>query len=117
MGTIDEEQVAELFGRFVNDLGATTISAGNVLVGDNLGLYQALAEAGSLTPSELAAYTATTEPYVREWLPLTVAGRRPIRASRRSERLLSRLVANRHGRLLSWSSSAETCGGVGGDPS
>jgi hypothetical protein len=39
MGTIDEEQVAELFGRFVNDLGATTISAANVLIGDNPGLY------------------------------------------------------------------------------
>ena len=58
MATIDEEQVAELLGRFVNDLGAT-ISAGNVLIGDKLGLYQTLAEAGPLTPSELAAYTST----------------------------------------------------------
>ena len=43
--TTDEEQVAELLGRFVNDLGVT-ISAGNVLIGDKLGLYQTLAEAG-----------------------------------------------------------------------
>jgi hypothetical protein len=68
MATIDEEQVAELLGRFVNDLGAT-ISAGNVLIGDKLGLYQTLAEAGPLTPSELAESTSTAERYVREWLP------------------------------------------------
>jgi hypothetical protein len=73
MATIDEEQVAELLGRFVNDLGAT-ISAGNVLIGDKLGLYQTLAEAGPLTPSELAAYTSTAERYVREWLPGQAAG-------------------------------------------
>jgi SAM-dependent methyltransferase len=73
MATIDEEQVAELLGRFVNDLGAT-ISAGNVLIGDKLGLYQTLAEAGPLTPSELAEYTSTAERYVREWLPGQAAG-------------------------------------------
>jgi hypothetical protein len=73
MGTIEEDQLAELLGRFVNDLGAT-ISAGNVLIGDKLGLYQALAEAGPLTPSELAASTATAERYVREWLPGQAAG-------------------------------------------
>jgi SAM-dependent methyltransferase len=73
MSTIDEDQLAELLGRFVNDLGAT-ISAGNVLIGDQLGLYQALAEAGPLTPKELAAYTGTAERYVREWLPGQAAG-------------------------------------------
>jgi SAM-dependent methyltransferase len=73
MGTIEEDRLAELLGRFVNDLGAT-ISAGNVLIGDRLGLYQALAETGPLTPSELAASTATAERYVREWLPGQAAG-------------------------------------------
>jgi hypothetical protein len=32
-----------------------------VLIGDKLGFYRALAEAGPLTPSELAAYTDTAE--------------------------------------------------------
>jgi SAM-dependent methyltransferase len=73
MATVNEDQINELLGRFVNDLGAT-ISAGNVLIGDKLGFYRALAEAGPLTPSELAAYTKTTERYVREWLPGQAAG-------------------------------------------
>jgi len=71
--TTDEEQVAELLGRFVNDLGVT-ISAGNVLIGDKLGLYQTLAEAGPLTPSELTGYTSTAERYVCEWQPGQAAG-------------------------------------------
>jgi SAM-dependent methyltransferase len=70
---IDQEQLDELLGRFVNDLGAT-ISAGNVLIGDKLGLYRALAEAGPLTAGELAAYTGTAERLVREWLPGQAAG-------------------------------------------
>ena len=74
MGTIEEDRLAELLGRFVNDLGATA-SAGNVLIGDKLGLYQTLADAGPLTPSELAASTATAERYVREWLPGQAAWR------------------------------------------
>jgi SAM-dependent methyltransferase len=57
----------DLLGRFVNDLGAT-ISAGNVLIGDRLGLYRALAAAGPQTPGELATRTGTAERYVREWL-------------------------------------------------
>ncbi len=73
MTTIAEDQIDQLLGRFVDDLGAT-ISAGNVLIGDKLGLYRALAEAGPLTPDELAAYTGTTERYVREWLPGQAAG-------------------------------------------
>jgi SAM-dependent methyltransferase len=70
---VDQEQLDELLGRFVTDLGAT-ISAGNVILGDRLGLYRALAEAGPLTPAELAAYTGTAERYVREWLAGQAAG-------------------------------------------
>jgi SAM-dependent methyltransferase len=68
-----EDKLTVLLGRFVQDLGAT-VSAGNVLIGDELGLYRALAEAGPLTPAELAAYTGTAERYVREWLPGQAAG-------------------------------------------
>jgi SAM-dependent methyltransferase len=68
-----EDQLTTLLGRFVQDLGAT-MSAGNVLIGDELGLYRALAESGPLTPVELAEYTGTAERYVREWLPGQAAG-------------------------------------------
>src|SRR5690242_13540939 len=46
-----------------------------VYLGERLGYYQALAADGPLTPSELAARTATQERYAREWLEQqTVAG-------------------------------------------
>jgi len=63
----------DLLARFVGDLGAT-VAAGNVVLGDRLGLYRALAGAGPLTSSELAARTATSERYVREWLRGQAAG-------------------------------------------
>ncbi len=46
--------------------GAATTAM--VVVGDELGLYRALAGAGPLTPAGLAASTGTHERYVREWL-------------------------------------------------
>ncbi|MEU4428179.1 class I SAM-dependent methyltransferase [Actinoplanes sp. NPDC024001] len=73
MTELQQDRLDELLGRFVADLGAT-ISAGNVAIGDKLGLYRALAEAGPFTPEELADYTGTAERYVREWLPGQAAG-------------------------------------------
>ena len=67
------DQLDALLGRFVNDLGAT-MSTGNVVIGDRLGLYRALADAGPMTAGELAAYTSTAERYVREWLAGQAAG-------------------------------------------
>ena len=40
--TIDMDKVMEFVGQFAGDLGAT-VSAGNVVLGDRLGLYRALA--------------------------------------------------------------------------
>ena len=40
----------------------------SVYVGDRLGLYQVLAERGSLTAKQLAQATGTNERYIREWL-------------------------------------------------
>jgi SAM-dependent methyltransferase len=69
---IDEARLMEFLGRFVGDLGAT-MAAGNVVVGDRLGLYRALAE-GPLRPQELAEKTGTTPRYVEEWLRGQAAG-------------------------------------------
>ena len=49
---VDQAKLNELLGRFVNDFGATGFAA-TVVIGDNLGLYVALA-AGPATPAELA---------------------------------------------------------------
>ena len=64
---IDEAKLNALIGKMIGDLGAAA-GAALVVVGDKLGLYRAIAEAGSVTPLELAARTATAERYVREWL-------------------------------------------------
>jgi SAM-dependent methyltransferase len=70
---IDQKKLEDLVGKGVGDLGAA-ISAVLVHVGDKLGLYKAMAGAGPLTPSELAAKTRTAERYVREWLCNQAAG-------------------------------------------
>jgi SAM-dependent methyltransferase len=64
---IDESRMQDLLGRAVGDFGATFCGP-LVLIGDQLGLYRALAEIGPATPAELAERTATRERYVREWL-------------------------------------------------
>src|SRR4051812_43817434 len=71
--TIDENKLNEFVGRAVGDVGAA-ISAALVLIGDELGLYKAMAAAGPITPGELAKRTETTERYVREWLNNQAAG-------------------------------------------
>ena len=50
------------------------MNAALILVGDQLGLYKAMAGAGPLTSSELAAKTGTKERYVREWRAAQAAG-------------------------------------------
>jgi len=71
--SIEQAALDEFLGRFVSDLGAT-FHAANVVIGDKLGLYKALAAAGPSSSAELAERTATTERYVREWLRGQAAG-------------------------------------------
>lgn len=71
--SINEEKLNEMLGRFVNDFGAVFHGA-MVVIGDKLGLYKTLAEAGPLTPKELAERTGTAERYVREWIASQAAG-------------------------------------------
>ena len=63
---IDQDKLMDFVHRFVGDLGAT-MAAGNVMVGDRLGLYRALAEKPQ-RPEELAERTGTAPRYVEEWL-------------------------------------------------
>jgi ubiquinone/menaquinone biosynthesis C-methylase UbiE len=69
---VDMDKVMEFVGQFAGDLGAT-VSAGNVVLGDRLGLYQALGQ-GPASASELAERTGTHARYVTEWLRGQAAG-------------------------------------------
>ena len=69
---IDQDKLTDFLHRFVGDLGAT-MAAGNVLVGDRLGFYRALAGQPML-PRELAERTGTATRYVDEWLRGQAAG-------------------------------------------
>jgi SAM-dependent methyltransferase len=64
---LDEEKMNGFVMKMLGDVGAA-ISGALLLVGDRLGLYEALAEAGPQTSAELAKRTGTSERYVREWL-------------------------------------------------
>ncbi len=71
--SIDEERLSQLINRAIVDFGAVN-QAPLVVIGDQLGLYRALAAHGPLSAAALAAETATTERYVREWLNAQAAG-------------------------------------------
>ena len=69
---IDQEKLNAFVGRMLGDTGAT-LSAALIIVGDKLGLYKTLAEAGPMDPTTLARRTGTAERYVREWLAAQAA--------------------------------------------
>lgn len=69
---VNEERLNAFLGKAVGDLGAS-IGAVLVSIGDELGLYKALAQE-PLTPEELARRTRTSERYIREWLASQAAG-------------------------------------------
>ena len=70
---LDPQKLEQFVFRAVDEVGAA-LNAALVVMGDKLGLYRALADAGWLTPAELATRTDTAERYVREWLNAQAAG-------------------------------------------
>jgi SAM-dependent methyltransferase len=64
---INEDKMNAFLGKVVGDFGAS-LSSALVYIGQKLGLYKAMAEAGPVTPADLAQRTNTNERYVREWL-------------------------------------------------
>ncbi len=61
-----------LLGTVVSEMGAAS-NAALVILGDDLGLFEALARIGPATPAELARETGTHERYLREWLSAQAA--------------------------------------------
>jgi hypothetical protein len=69
---MDEVKLNAFMGRLVSDMGAAAMLA-NVLLGDELGLYKAMADSQPITPQDLAGKTGCNERLVREWLSANVA--------------------------------------------
>jgi hypothetical protein len=69
---LDQERLQAFLGRFAADQAAT-MHAATVVLGDQLGLYRALAEAGPQSADELAVATGCHPRLVREWLNAQVA--------------------------------------------
>jgi SAM-dependent methyltransferase len=71
---IDQKKLQRFMEGLMRDLGGA-YSAVLVYIGDKLGLYKAMSDAGKpITSHELAALTKTTERNVREWLANQAAG-------------------------------------------
>ena len=70
---VDGDKLMQFVFRAVDEVGAT-LNAALVVMGDKLGLYQALADSDGLAPAELAERTGSAERYVREWLNAQAAG-------------------------------------------
>jgi len=64
---VDMDKLNVLVGKIVGDLGGAATGA-LVRLGDRLGLFKALAEAGPQSPKDLARRTKTHERLLREWL-------------------------------------------------
>jgi SAM-dependent methyltransferase len=70
--TLDEDRLQAFVQRYAADQAAT-MHAATVVIGDQLGLYRALAEGGPQSAEDLAAATGCQPRLVREWLNAQVA--------------------------------------------
>src|ERR687893_46204 len=64
---IDEAKLEAFIGLAATELGAA-LNTALVTLGDELGLYRAMADGQPVSAAEVAARTGTQERYVREWL-------------------------------------------------
>jgi SAM-dependent methyltransferase len=64
---IDEQKLEAFLVHAATEAGAA-LNVALVTLGDELGLYKAMADGQPVVPAELAARTGTQERYVREWL-------------------------------------------------
>lgn len=68
----DPQKLDALVGRLVGDVGAC-VTGSLIVLGDQLGLYKAMADGEPVTAAELASRTGLKERYVREWLSAQAA--------------------------------------------
>ncbi|MFF5076604.1 class I SAM-dependent methyltransferase [Actinoplanes sp. NPDC000266] len=72
-GELDQDRVNEFLGRVVTD-NAAAFAGLSVSLGARLGLYEAMAGSGPVTPAQLAEKAGIVERYAAEWLYGQVAG-------------------------------------------
>jgi SAM-dependent methyltransferase len=64
---MDEAKLHEFMGKLVTDMGGAAMIA-NVILGEELGLYRAMADSAPITPEALATKTGCNARLIREWL-------------------------------------------------
>ena len=70
--SLNPDTLNQLIGQMVTDLGAA-VNGALVVLGDELGIYAALAEVGPVTSEQLAKKTKLHERQLREWLSAQAA--------------------------------------------
>jgi SAM-dependent methyltransferase len=69
---MDEAKLHEFMGKLVTDMGGAAMIA-TVILGEELGLYRAMADSVPITPEELATKTGCNVRLLREWLSAQAA--------------------------------------------
>jgi SAM-dependent methyltransferase len=69
---MDQQKLQDFMGRLVTDMGGAAMMA-SMIVGEELGLYRAMADGHAMTPEELAQKTKCNPRLVREWLSAQAA--------------------------------------------
>jgi SAM-dependent methyltransferase len=69
---MNEAKLQDFMGKLVVDMGGAALMA-NVILGEELGLYRAMADGSPVTPEELAERTGCNARLLREWLSAQAA--------------------------------------------
>jgi SAM-dependent methyltransferase len=69
---MDEAKLQDFMGKLVTDMGGAAMMV-NVMLGEELGLYRAMADGTPLTPETLAERTGCNARLLREWLSAQAA--------------------------------------------
>jgi len=69
---MDEARLNDFMGKLVTDMGDAAMLA-NLILGDELGLYRAMADSQFITPEQLADKTGCNARLLREWLSAQAA--------------------------------------------
>ena len=69
---MDEAKLHEFMGKLVGDMGGAAMMA-SVILGEELGLYRAMADGTAITAEDLARKTSCNARLVREWLSAQAA--------------------------------------------